>query len=900
MLDFRTFGGVVLTDAEGHPYSGAATQRRRLALLAVLASAGSRGASRDKLVGLLWPERDAEKARHALAQWLFLLRRDLRADGVVVGTTELRLDPSKIRCDVAEFDRAIARGDAAGAEEALAQYAGAFLEGFFLTGAPPAFERWVDEERERRARQARAAAELLAMSADAAGDAQRAVRWWGWLAERDPLSSRGAMGYMRALAAADDRARAVQHARVHAELVRQELESEPDPRVLALAAALRRAPAPETAASIVSVVAVTPPPPEPEPAGEPHAAATPAATAAAAVAAPGARAPRRVGRRRRRGAEVALVLALALAVVGLSAFRLVPRGMRATVVTLLERGPATLDARRVVVAPLENHSGDTTLAAFGDMAADWIAQTIGQMPGLEVVDARTAFVTSRIVDRIPRLLRSGDRAVAMAHETGAGTAVSGRFYRDHDSLRVYLQLTDVGSGRLVRSLGPVSGPAGEPARLVEVLSRRAGALMAASVDTSAAGLGVRTAPAPSYEAYREISRAWEDYFAGDLPAFFAHATRAVESDSTYTLALVMKAYVHTEVRQWAQADSLVRRIDAGQGRLAPVELAALDMVRASLRGDLAGQLHAAEDVQRSAPSSAETSTHVAHLAVLVNRPRTALTALARLDPKRGMLLVAPFYWTWGTAALHETGDYDRELAFARRGADQFPLRLSALLNVCRALAAKGDVAALRPLVAAPELDGGGDAERARRRLTLEAARELAAHGHAAAAREFYRAAVAAHAAQRDTSVGALQTRATVLAEAGRDDEARFLFRMLAERAPTQLAVRAQLGLLAARLGERAEAERIVSQLAADPRPFLMGRQTLWRARIAAALGEREKAVALLQQALAEGYPIFQGSSIPRSSDDDFFDPSEVSIHADPALLPLHGFPPFERFLEPRG
>ena len=241
MLDFRTFGGVVLTDAEGHPYSGAATQRRRLALLAVLASAGSRGASRDKLVGLLWPERDAEKARHALAQWLFLLRRDLRADGVVVGTTELRLDPSKIRCDVAEFDRAIARGDAAGAEEALAQYAGAFLEGFFLTGAPPAFERWVDEERERRARQARAAAELLAMSADAAGDAQRAVRWWGWLAERDPLSSRGAMGYMRALAAADDRARAVQHARVHAELVRQELESDPDPRVLALAEALRRA-----------------------------------------------------------------------------------------------------------------------------------------------------------------------------------------------------------------------------------------------------------------------------------------------------------------------------------------------------------------------------------------------------------------------------------------------------------------------------------------------------------------------------------------------------------------------------------------------------------------------------------------------------------------------------------
>ncbi|HET7458151.1 MAG TPA: BTAD domain-containing putative transcriptional regulator [Gemmatimonadaceae bacterium] len=915
MSSFRTFGGVVLADDSGRPLTGAATQRRRLALLAVLASAGERGVSRDKLVALLWPESDADKARHALAQWLFLLRRDLKEEGVVVGTAELRIDPAKMRCDVVDFDRALARGDEAGAEEALALYTGPFLDGFYLTDAPPAFERWVDEERTRLARRAHAAATSLATAADVAGDRALAVRRWEWLVHHDPLSSRATLGYMRALAAAGDRAKAVQHARLHAQLVRQELESEPDGRVLALAEELRgsvqaAAPTPpsrvsppgvvvpvERPASAVAAAAVvdTPPPTVDVPA--------PVATAVNADAAlpPPARSaltPRRVRRRRRRAAELALVAALTASVVGLSAFRLVPAGMRATVETLLERGPATLDTRRVVVAPLENRANDTTLAAFGDMAADWITQAIAQMPDLEVVDARTSFMTSRIVDRIPRLLRARDPVVALARETGAGTAVGGRFYRDHDSLRVHLQLTDVTTGRVVRSLGPISGPAAEPARLVESVSRRASALMAASVDTSAAGLGVRTAPAPSYEAYREISRAWEDYFAGDLPAFFAHAERAVKSDSTYALALVMKAYVHTEVRQWAQADSLVRRIDAGHGRLAPVELAGLDMVRATLHGDLAGQLHAAEDVRRSAPSSPETSTHVAHLAVVVNRPRTALAALSRLDPNRGMLLVAPFYFTWGTAALHEAGEYDRELALARRGVRQFPTRLSTLLNECRALAAKGDVAALRTRVAEARFERV-DADFARRRLTLETARELAAHGHPAGAREFYRATVAAYATPRDTSLAALQTRAAVLAEAEHGDEARFLFRALQERVPTQLAVRGSLGLLAARLGERGEAERIASQLAADARPFLMGRNTIWRARIAVALGDREQAVALLRQAFAEGYPIFQGYSSPQSYG-EFFDPLEVSVHADPALLPLHGYPPFERFLEPRG
>ena len=66
-IRLRTFGSVYLAD-DGKLLSGAAGQRRLLAILSVLAVAGERGITRDKLLALLWPEGEPDKARHALTQ----------------------------------------------------------------------------------------------------------------------------------------------------------------------------------------------------------------------------------------------------------------------------------------------------------------------------------------------------------------------------------------------------------------------------------------------------------------------------------------------------------------------------------------------------------------------------------------------------------------------------------------------------------------------------------------------------------------------------------------------------------------------------------------------------------------------------------------------------------------
>ena len=134
-LRLRTFGTPVVEGPDG-PLGGTVAQPQSLALLTLLAVAGERGMSRDKIITLLWPECDERRARHRLSQLGHALRRSL-GEVIAGASTELRLDPHRITSDVAEFKTARASGDP---ERAVACYGGPFLDGFFLSDTAE-FER---------------------------------------------------------------------------------------------------------------------------------------------------------------------------------------------------------------------------------------------------------------------------------------------------------------------------------------------------------------------------------------------------------------------------------------------------------------------------------------------------------------------------------------------------------------------------------------------------------------------------------------------------------------------------------------------------------------------------------------------------------------------------------------
>lgn len=221
MLQLKLLGGASLESSTG-PVTGPAAQRRRLGLVIRLALAGSTGLTRDKLVGYLWPEADAERARHLLSDAIYRINQAVGVDLILASGDQLRLNPAAITCDALEFSLALQQGEV---ERAVPLYRGPFLDGFFVSGAGE-LERWIEEERSRLAGEYARALESLALSVSQAGDTALAVHHWRRLAAHDRYSSRIALGLVDALLASGDALAARRQGEIHEALLRDELGGE--------------------------------------------------------------------------------------------------------------------------------------------------------------------------------------------------------------------------------------------------------------------------------------------------------------------------------------------------------------------------------------------------------------------------------------------------------------------------------------------------------------------------------------------------------------------------------------------------------------------------------------------------------------------------------------------------
>jgi TolB-like protein/DNA-binding SARP family transcriptional activator/Tfp pilus assembly protein PilF len=240
----RLFGGAVI-DADSGPITGRATQRHRLALLALLASTRRLYRNRDQLVTVLWPDADAERGRKLLSDSIYRINQALGGEVILGAGDDVRLGRQQLGSDVADFEAAF---DAGEWRHAVALYGGPFLDGFYLPDAT-GFDHWMETERRQYARAAAKAVEALAVEAGDAGRATDAVDWWQRLAALVPDESRVALELMRAMDRAGNRAGAIRHAQVHGTLLRDVLGLEPDRAVEELALQLStRSAAPASAA----------------------------------------------------------------------------------------------------------------------------------------------------------------------------------------------------------------------------------------------------------------------------------------------------------------------------------------------------------------------------------------------------------------------------------------------------------------------------------------------------------------------------------------------------------------------------------------------------------------------------------------------------------------------------
>lgn len=393
--------------------AGRTTQRKRLALLALLAASRNGGLSRDKIIAYLWPESDDEQGRHALSQTLYALRRELGDQCIITGIDDLRLNHEVVPSDVAQLNEAIGGHDR---QQVARLYTGPFLDGFFLPGAPT-FEDWVAQRRAEYERAYGAALDELAADAIGAGDSQRAASILQQRAAVDPLNSDVALRLMRALAAAGDRAGALRHFRTHAALLRTEMEMDPDAELTAFAAQCART--------------VEPQPPAPAPAGHPipqpmeFQPAEPGVAGRDAVTAPAF--PRSSRRRVWRIAVPALALvALAIAIVTRQADRHESHVLLASVA-----GPdssLSLAVREALRAELEQSDGVRVLN--------------------DVVTARTL----ELMRLPPSTLVNEPRALEIAHRRGVPYVVTASVQPVGTGVQIVARMIDATSERVIASI----------------------------------------------------------------------------------------------------------------------------------------------------------------------------------------------------------------------------------------------------------------------------------------------------------------------------------------------------------------------------------------------------------------------------------------------------------------
>jgi DNA-binding SARP family transcriptional activator len=506
MYRLETFGGLALLGAGRR---GLAQQRRRLALLALLAAAGERGLSRDRIVACLWPESDAEAGRHALEQLVHAVRRTL-GESVFSGVNPLALNPAAVASDVAEFEHAFAQGELT---VAAALYRGPFLNGFYLEDGSE-FERWTEAERARFAGRHVEMLQRLGDDAETAGDVVAAAGWRKQLVEADPLSSRHALAYMRALVARGDRAAALQHARVHETLVRQELDCEPDPSVASYVAELRvegfRDVRPVSVPTVTTARLVST-----RPSNEEH--ASPSESPVISL--------RAVSRKRRASVVAGMVIAATLLVVTWSHgyWRTTP----------------SLDPNTLVVLPFSISGSDSSVSELREKVVDLLAPMLTGEGGPIGVDSRKAISVFQRVSRGRDA--NADIAREVARDVGAGRALFGTFVLASGRLTVTANLLAADNG----ALQPLTSVAGSPDSLQSMLDKLLHELLVRQAGVPEETIqALMTASLPALRPYLDGWAAHRRAHSADAIRDF---TRALDVDSKFVLAALDLATATTKV-----------------------------------------------------------------------------------------------------------------------------------------------------------------------------------------------------------------------------------------------------------------------------------------------------------------------------------------------------------------
>jgi TolB-like protein/DNA-binding SARP family transcriptional activator len=461
LLTLRLLGGLEVRTADGRDVTPPGRKIR--ALLACLAlPSGGAGWPRERLVGLLWGDRDEEQARGSLREALVKLRRYMGEPSPLQASREaIALDPSVISIDAIEFARLANAGEL---EHAAELFRGELLEGLSLPDG--GFQDWLLVERTR----------LHDLAIDvlsrllASQDGEPAVRTAQRLLQLDPAHEETHRRLIRLYAATGDRSQAFRQYQVCRDSLQRELGVAPSLETEALYRQIRDESLPRSRKG----ESVPSPPVDRQP--------LKIQSAALEGIAPAARSPR-PSRRSITAAAVAACVVLAL--VAVAALRWHWTVGRPSVVT----------APAIAVLPFDNLSGDPGNGRLADGITADIITDLSRYSDFAVI----ARESSEAYKSKPVDVRQIGRDLNVSH------ILEGSFQREGDQVRINVQLVDAATGVRVWS-ERYDRPAGEVFAIQsELADRIANSLGGSGGQVGGSGLAAAKRKRPNdlgaYELY---------------------------------------------------------------------------------------------------------------------------------------------------------------------------------------------------------------------------------------------------------------------------------------------------------------------------------------------------------------------------------------------------------------
>lgn len=483
-------------------------RRLRAALFIYLAV--ERRVPRSSLSAVFWPERDEDRARHALRQSLYDLRKVLGVGWLEATAHEVRVKPD-VHTDAHTFMVALERGDA---ESAARLYEGPFLEGIHLVDQKP-WESWVDGRRTAYGRAFRRACrgwlEARRSAGDLAGALEAAQRW----AAPDPFDDEAQHRLIETLAEAGERTEAIRQYETYTRLLEPE----------------RLRPLDETVALIERVRSEVAAWPERE--GEPDAPAPATPSEAPAHASP-ASTPRSRWRRRAVRYRPWSVLAGISVLVGLlAAFWLVRPGAFAGALGSLWAEGAITEGERIVLA---DFGGPRTDPSLGVVVTDALQMDLLMTEIVQVLDpseVREVLDQMQVEDGAPL---NAERAREVALRIGAKAVLDGEIAQAGTGYVLTAALRAAESGQILAAFRETAGNPDEviPAidRLSREIRRRAGESLR-SLDAAPPLASVTSSSLDALRIYSEADRAFEQ---GDYVRVISLLEDAVELDPEFAMA----------------------------------------------------------------------------------------------------------------------------------------------------------------------------------------------------------------------------------------------------------------------------------------------------------------------------------------------------------------------------